>query len=134
MPIEVMLAIIAVLVQVLGYIIMRAITSDEPDVEVVNMCNTEPELPDLSIIDSIKIDLKEQEIEELRKIMSTPCLTVNDARDILGFTYIDVPKTEKADKQGDTYICPCCGTTYIAGGSGFIPNCTNCGARLEKER
>ena len=33
----------------------------------------------------------------------------------------------------ETFICPCCGTTYIANRAGFIPNCTNCGSTMKKE-
>ena len=31
------------------------------------------------------------------------------------------------------YVCKYCGTRYVSDESGFIPNCKNCGARLEKE-
>ena len=138
MSIDIILGIVLIAGQALVYIITRAMTFFEPDVEFIDVCNTEADLTEQSIMNSIKVDLKEHEMEELRKALSTPLYRTVDieqpAVDILGFAYSDVPKTEKADKQSDTYICPCCGTAYIAEGSGFIPNCTNCGARLEKER
>lgn len=31
------------------------------------------------------------------------------------------------------YICNYCGTRYVSDENGFIPNCHNCGARLDKE-
>ena len=43
-------------------------------------------------------------------------------------TYEDKPKIKSA-----TYVCPYCGTHYIADTAGFIPNCKNCGATMEKE-
>lgn len=36
-------------------------------------------------------------------------------------------------KLRDKYTCNYCGTRYVSEKSGFIPNCKNCGARLEKE-
>ena len=32
-----------------------------------------------------------------------------------------------------TFVCPCCGTTYIADKAGFIPKCENCGATMQEE-
>ena len=36
-------------------------------------------------------------------------------------------------KPKTDYICNYCGTRYVSDESGFIPNCHNCGARLDKE-
>ena len=33
----------------------------------------------------------------------------------------------------ETFVCPCCGTHYIADSAGFIPNCKNCGSTMVKE-
>ena len=32
-----------------------------------------------------------------------------------------------------TFVCPCCGTTYIADKAGFVPKCENCGATMQEE-
>ena len=31
-----------------------------------------------------------------------------------------------------TFVCPCCGTHYIARSEGFIPNCHNCGSVMKE--
>lgn len=36
-------------------------------------------------------------------------------------------------KPKTDYICNYCGTRYVSDENGFIPNCHNCGARLDKE-
>ena len=35
-------------------------------------------------------------------------------------------------KPKTDYICNYCGTRYVSDENGFIPNCHNCGARLDK--
>ena len=37
-------------------------------------------------------------------------------------------------KPKTDYICNYCGTRYVSDENGFIPNCHNCGARLDKEK
>lgn len=32
-----------------------------------------------------------------------------------------------------SFSCPCCGTHFIAGDPGFIPNCHNCGSVMRKD-
>ena len=33
-----------------------------------------------------------------------------------------------------SFSCPCCGTHFIAGDPGFIPNCHNCGSVMRKDK
>ena len=40
--------------------------------------------------------------------------------------------TSSERKENKEYICNYCGTRYIDIQSGFIPNCKNCGAKLDK--
>lgn len=40
-----------------------------------------------------------------------------------------IPSPKKENKE---YICNYCGTRYIDTQGGFIPNCKNCGAKLDK--
>lgn len=37
-------------------------------------------------------------------------------------------------KPRDKYICNYCGTRYVTDENGFIPNCKNCGAKMDKEK
>lgn len=37
-----------------------------------------------------------------------------------------------SEKENKEYICNYCGTRYIDIKGGFIPNCKNCGAKLDK--
>lgn len=37
-----------------------------------------------------------------------------------------------SEKENKEYICNYCGTRYIDTQGGFIPNCKNCGAKLDK--
>lgn len=39
----------------------------------------------------------------------------------------------RVDQKLISFTCPCCGTHYIAGDPGFIPNCHNCGAVMRKD-
>lgn len=39
----------------------------------------------------------------------------------------------KPEVINKTFVCPCCGTTYIADKAGFIPKCENCGATMQEE-
>lgn len=63
------------------------------------------------------------------------------AVDLLGFIYTDLSAPIKrkttthpsADEPNVKYVCKYCGTEYFSDKKGFIPNCKNCGARLEKE-
>lgn len=46
------------------------------------------------------------------------------------FTYsYCTPYPKKENKE---YICNYCGTRYVDTQGGFIPNCKNCGAKLDK--
>lgn len=40
--------------------------------------------------------------------------------------------TSSNEKENKEYICNYCGTRYIDTQGGFIPNCKNCGAKLDK--
>ena len=82
--------------------------------------------------------------------------------DILGFNYVDLKENEKTIKAlcysegpitisstsyndfvvydrvsrnpiSEKYMCPYCGTTFIATEGGFIPECKNCGGTLRRE-
>ena len=82
--------------------------------------------------------------------------------DIFGFNYVDSKERERAIKAlcyskgpitissasyndfvvydrvsqspiSEKYMCPYCGTTFIATEGGFIPECKNCGGTLRKE-
>ena len=33
--------------------------------------------------------------------------------------------------ESKVFMCPCCGTHYIARDPGFVPNCHNCGAVMK---
>lgn len=37
-------------------------------------------------------------------------------------------------KPRDKYICNYCGTRYVTDENGFIPNCKNCGAKMDREK
>lgn len=37
-------------------------------------------------------------------------------------------------KPRDKYICNYCGTRYVTDKNGFIPNCKNCGAKMDKDK
>lgn len=41
--------------------------------------------------------------------------------------------SSKPPEDKTSFICPCCGTHYIARDPGFVPNCHNCGAIMRKE-
>lgn len=47
----------------------------------------------------------------------------------LTFSNVHWTSSEKENKE---YICNYCGTRYIDTQGGFIPNCKNCGAKLDK--
>ena len=54
-------------------------------------------------------------------------------------TTLTIPKVDSsfysaapAKKEDKEYICNYCGTRYIDVKGGFIPNCKNCGAKLDK--
>lgn len=34
----------------------------------------------------------------------------------------------------DKYICNYCGTRFVTDENGFIPNCKNCGAKMDKDK
>ena len=46
----------------------------------------------------------------------------------LNLSYI----TSSERKENKEYICNYCGTRYVDTQGGFIPNCKNCGAKLDK--
>lgn len=44
-----------------------------------------------------------------------------------------VTYASQPEPKNMTYVCQYCGTHYIANAVGFIPNCKNCGATMERE-
>ena len=50
----------------------------------------------------------------------------------VNYNSIDNQNTTSAIKQSK-FICPRCGTYFIARDLGFIPNCNNCGSVMRKE-
>lgn len=45
----------------------------------------------------------------------------------------DVITTGTLPKYNEKYVCPFCGTVYIATDGGFIPECKNCGGTMRLE-
>lgn len=37
-------------------------------------------------------------------------------------------------KPRDKYICNYCGTRFVTDENGFIPNCKNCGAKMDRDK
>lgn len=62
-------------------------------------------------------------------------ITVSIASEPSGLVYDDTLKwsTLITPYSRDSFICPNCGALYISEGSGFIPNCNNCGSVMKRE-
>lgn len=50
-----------------------------------------------------------------------------------GTLQCDVITTGRFPKYNEKYVCPFCGTVYIATDGGFIPECKNCGGTMRLE-
>ena len=73
-------------------------------------------------------------------------MTTTVKEQVIGNTFLDEPcgltispiaydreALWKPELINRTFVCPCCGTTYIADKAGFIPKCENCGATMQEE-
>lgn len=89
--------------------------------------------PEVDVLGFVYESTKEELDKELSALRSggvmvrplsewSPDLMTVSTRSITDFVK---PKVE--------YICNYCGTRYVSDENGFIPNCHNCGARLDKE-
>ena len=74
--------------------------------------------------------------EQFSNILTTVPRISQDSYDV---TVASIPYTTVVDtvsniesSENILFICPYCGTHYIARDPGFIPNCYNCGAIMRK--
>lgn len=95
-------------------------------------------MSELDTLGFVYIDLKKNE-EAIRAACGEGPITIglSSANTVtsLPYSHNDFVVYDKApwNPISEKYMCPYCGTTFIATEGGFIPECKNCGGTLRLE-
>ena len=127
--------LILVIISIIGYIIVKLNeNSAETDVEYIadrvceenNLNTIAKQLQDISYLE---ID---GSAEELSTLLEDVKVSLINSSNLIAYDTCSWHNKVTTFNNSITYVCPYCGTNYIADSSGFIPNCKNCGATMEK--
>ena len=97
--------------------------------------NTQEDSSEVDVLGFVYERTKEQ-LDRERRALSFDGVTVHPLNEYSPDLMVVSQTRSITDyiKPKTDYICNYCGTRYVSDENGFIPNCKNCGARLDKEK